>query len=352
MELTMKPFLSSLIIASLFNLSSLHADEDSLEPFEIEKTLAMEEEELPIITFSQEEEEALFEPLQKEEEILSLPKTLDLEETIVTEEHPPLPLIEKAEEVVPAPPLSSPAKLITLDQPKEPTSLVANKASIIEAKKETPFTFKIDFHQVFAGSPIIYSVLITLSMLALFIWLYSLIHLRLLGDLPEAVMKNLRSKLTSNQYEDALTLCLQNESLFCKMLASGIAHRKHGLQLMLETMRTEGKRASAKFWQRIALLNDIAIIAPMLGLLGTVLGMFYAFYDVNRSVESVSALFDGLGISVGTTVAGLLVAIIAMIFYSLARYRLVRRLALVENEVHQFSVLIDHKNSLSSEENR
>ena len=52
----------------------------------------------------------------------------------------------------------------------------------------------------------------------------------------------------------------------------------------------------------------------MIGLLGTVLGMFYAFYDLNRSMESISALFDGLGVSVGTTVGGLIVAILALMY--------------------------------------
>ena len=79
----------------------------------------------------------------------------------------------------------------------------------------------------------------------------------------------------------------------------------------------------------------------MLGLLGTVLGMFYAFYDLNRSMESVSLLFDGLGISVGTTVGGLVVAILAMILYSISKYRLVKILANVENEAQNFAVLID-----------
>ena len=127
------------------------------------------------------------------------------------------------------------------------------------------------------------------------------------------------------------------------MLASGITMRKYGLQLMLETMQSEGKRSTVKFWQKIALLNDIAIIAPMLGLLGTVLGMFYAFYDMNRSVESVSSFIDGLGISVGTTLAGLVVAIFALILHSMARYRLVRRLASVETHIQSFAMMIDNK---------
>ena len=78
---------------------------------------------------------------------------------------------------------------------------------------------------------------------------------------------------------------------------------------MIESMKGAGKRQTSFLWQKVSLLNDIAIVAPMLGLLGTVSGMFFAFYDLNRSLESISALFDGLGISVGTTLAGLVVAI-------------------------------------------
>ena len=115
---------------------------------------------------------------------------------------------------------------------------------------------------------------------------------------------------------------------------------------MIESMKAEGKRSSMTYWQKIGLLSDIAIIAPMLGLLGTVLGMFYAFYDVNRSMESITSLFDGLGVSVGTTVAGLIVAILALILHSTAKYRLIRTLSHVESEAHGITSLIDNHISL------
>jgi biopolymer transport protein ExbB len=116
--------------------------------------------------------------------------------------------------------------------------------------------------------------------------------------------------------------------------------------MMIEAMRAEGKRATISFWQRIGILNDIAIIAPMIGLLGTVLGMFYAFYDINRSIESISTLFDGLGVSVGTTVAGLVVAILALILHSTAKYQLIRALATVENEAQSIATQIDDRTSI------
>ena len=83
-------------------------------------------------------------------------------------------------------------------------------------------------------------------------------------------------------------------------------------------------------WQKLSLLSDIALLAPLIGLLGTVLGMFYAFYDVNRSIESLASLFDGLGVSVGTTVAGLLVALSAMILQTILKHKLISGSSKVE----------------------
>lgn len=202
---------------------------------------------------------------------------------------------------------------------------------------------EISLKQVFAGSPIIYSLLFILSIITVCIWLYSILTIRSFEFLPPQMIKDLRTKLISNQFDEALDICVKQKHFFCRMLASGILARKHGLPSMIDTMKSEGRRCTIAFWQRINILNEIAIIAPMIGLLGTVLGMFYAFYDLNRSMESVSLLFDGLGISVGTTVAGLVVAILAMILHSMAKYRLVRILADVENEAQTFAALIDSR---------
>lgn len=197
--------------------------------------------------------------------------------------------------------------------------------------------------QAFAGSPIIYTILLGMSVFAVCVWLYSLLTLSQSGAVSSTFIQDVKNKLNSNNFDEALSLCTQKKNLISKMISSGINARRHGLPVMIENMKVEGKRASVHFWQRIGLLNDIAVIAPMIGLLGTVLGMFYAFYDINRSIESISTLFDGLGVSVGTTVAGLIVAILALMLHSIAKYRLVKVLANVENEAQTLAILIDDR---------
>lgn len=203
---------------------------------------------------------------------------------------------------------------------------------------------QLDLQEVFQGAPIIYSLLLILSLVAFTLWLYSLLTLRQGRLIPRAFMNEVRELLSEQRYEGALEACQRNRSFVARILESGLLSRKHGSQVVLESMQAEGRRTGASLWQRISLLNDVAVIAPMLGLLGTVMGMFLAFYDTDHSAESITSIFDGLGIAIGTTVAGLVVAISAMIAYSTLRLRVVRLMTLIENEALGLLNLMDASN--------
>lgn len=201
----------------------------------------------------------------------------------------------------------------------------------------------LSLSQVFGASPIIYSALLFMSISAVVVWLYSLVNFRMKEAATPKTVKHLKAFLAEKNWQSALNYCEKNRSLLTQMISSALSTRKYGPEFMVDSMKSEGRRLTTPNWQKISILNDIVIIAPMLGLLGTVIGMFYAFYDINRSVESITSLFDGLGIAVGTTVAGLVVAIISMVFSSMLKYRLVKTLSRIENEAVDLSNLITHE---------
>jgi biopolymer transport protein ExbB len=275
------------------------------------------------------------EPAAQEEPVADNPLLSDL-----TAPPPEDALLEEPED-------AAPLSLLLADPPalEDQPSLLISDADGDEVIPPSPASeeegVRVDFAQVFAASPVIYSMLLALSVAAVCVWFYAQYSFRPASVLPTGLLSTLKDRLSQHHFEDALHLCRTHDSFFTKMVAGGLQARRYGLQTMVEAMQSEGKRATVSSWQKISLLNDIAIIAPMLGLLGTVLGMFYAFYDLNRSVESVSTLFDGLGISVGTTVGGLVVAILAMILQSLSKFRLVRLLALAEGQAQACAALID-----------
>lgn len=199
-----------------------------------------------------------------------------------------------------------------------------------------------DIKKVYSSSPVIYSILLLMSSSAIVLWLYTQATFRSKELMPKNFIDELRLHLQEKRFEEARNLCEKENNLLSSIVAVGLITRKHGAQVMTDAMKSEGKRVAATFWQRLSILNDIAIIAPMLGLLGTVIGMFYAFYDVNRSVDSINAVFDGLGVSVGTTVMGLIVAILSMILATTLKYRLIKIFSVVENEALAMSVQIDN----------
>jgi biopolymer transport protein ExbB len=232
-------------------------------------------------------------------------------------------------------------------QPKESVNDVAVSSQISTgarlAEKPTHKPIEINPVQIFAGSPTIYLILLGMSIVSVALWLLNLVTLKKFAFTNHFLIKNVRNKLMSNQYDEVMQICKADTSFFAKMMLSAVSSRKYGLQFMLESMKSEGKRSSVSFWQRLNIIHDIAIIAPLIGLMGTVLGMLYAFYDLNRSIESISSLFDGLGVSVGTTVSGIFVAILAMVLHSISKYRLVKSLTFVENEAVALAHLIDNK---------
>lgn len=211
------------------------------------------------------------------------------------------------------------------------TALTLMSGSLL-AEEASSSVVTLDIAKVFQGSPVIYSILMTLSVFAFVLWLYTVITLRPNDMMPTAFINHVRQQLAEGRIEAALQTCRQDDNFCAPIIASGLAARKHGSQVMMEAMQSEGRRKGSALWQRISLLNDVAIVAPMLGLLGTVVGMFFAFYDTNRSEESLTAIFDGLGIAIGTTVAGLVVAILAMIFFATLKFRVISLLNAVENE--------------------
>lgn len=201
---------------------------------------------------------------------------------------------------------------------------------------------QIDVVAIFHTAPFIYMILLALSLFSSVLWLYSLWSLRQTAFAPKDFFTTLHYLLEQQAHQEAQLLCQHAGHPAATIVSVGLDARSRGYRVVIEKMESEGKRCGVSLWQRLSLINDVVILSPMVGLLGTVVGLFYSFYDVHRSPDTLAALFDGLGIAVGSTVVGLAVSILSMIFYATLKFRVVRMLNILETETLALGHLVSN----------
>ena len=117
----------------------------------------------------------------------------------------------------------------------------------------------MDLIEVFKASPIIYSVLLLLSLTSFIIWLYSLLTLKMSDMMPIDFRRHVQHLLKEKNFDAVLTTCKKQDCFSAPIIASAISARKHGPQVIMGVVQSEGKRCGNLLWQRITLLNDIEL---------------------------------------------------------------------------------------------
>ena len=174
--------------------------------------------------------------------------------------------------------------------------------------------------------------LVLIVLLALSIFLVALVAL-LFMTLREQVLvpntfMNEAADLTEKGDMEALhQLCKRSQSPAGAIIGAA-ADQKHSdpdstYDMIKDAAESEGSHQIGIIHHKLSYVSDIAKIAPMIGLLGTVLGMMQAFSGLKEDFGAVKpiALADGIAQAMITTAAGLIVGLIAMFFHSLLRQR-------------------------------
>jgi len=149
----------------------------------------------------------------------------------------------------------------------------------------------------------------------------------------EAFREQLAEQLTECDFSAALELSCQYQNLAAVVAAAGLSRLERGSRAMELAMEETANRGAARLRQRLDLLSLMVTMAPLLGLLGTVVGMIRAFNVLNVSSGQPFAITGGVGEALVATAAGLCVAILALSLLSYFRMRLDAVLADLEETV-------------------
>ncbi|MEK6248827.1 MAG: MotA/TolQ/ExbB proton channel family protein [Planctomycetales bacterium] len=182
------------------------------------------------------------------------------------------------------------------------------------------------FGIVFSGGVsgfLIVMVLLALSIGTVALVIEHVLSIRAKIVMPPGLAENAQQQLLAGNVAAAEAVCKQRPSFLSFVLQAGIAEVDGGWTAVEKSMEDAAAEQSARLFRKIEYLSVIANIAPMIGLLGTVVGMIFAFQEVAASQGNARAadLATGIYQALVTTVGGLLVAIPALAAFAVFRNR-------------------------------
>ena len=237
-------------------------------------------------------------------------------------------------------------------------ALLACGAAVVHAQDLAPAAVAaapegIDFEMMInLGVKSVYVVLGVLSFVTLALILYFSVSLRKGMLLPQNFRTELLEKIEAGWLDEARQLCRFRACALSSVVLAGLDHQQRVPEgepmLLRDAVEAEGSRQSESLQGQVQWLTDVAVVSPMLGLLGTLFGMMLAFNAVSARFDVVrpAELAEGVNKAMITTVMGLIVGIPAMMFSSYFKRRASKMIALLEGASAEiFGALLSRRKS-------
>lgn len=166
-------------------------------------------------------------------------------------------------------------------------------------------------------------LIILLSVAAVALIIEHAIHIRAKMLMPPGLADAVGELLRRGHVQQAEQQCSVQPSFLASVLHAGISEIDGGWPAVEKAMEDAAAEQSARLFRKIEYLSVIGNIAPMLGLLGTVVGMIFAFKEVAETQGAARAadLAEGIYLALVTTVEGLIVAIPSLAAFAFFRNR-------------------------------
>ena len=181
-----------------------------------------------------------------------------------------------------------------------------------------------------------------LSIMAIYIFIERYFAISRASNEETNFMNNIRDFIHNGRIDSAKSLCRNNQSPIARMVAKGIVRIGRPLGDINAAIENVGKLEIAKLEKNIAVLGTVAGAAPMIGFLGTVIGMVRAFYNMSMAGPNIdiSMLAGGIYQAMVTTITGLAVGIVAYICYNILVARIEKVVFMLEARATEFMDLL------------
>lgn len=184
--------------------------------------------------------------------------------------------------------------------------------------------------------------LVILSLVSLYLFFERLATLKRAQTDPRFLTDRTRQYVQSGDIRGAVGFCEAQNNPISRILKRGLERLGRPIAEIQDAVQAAGKYEAFELEKRTDLLASIASIAPMLGFLGTVIGMIQAFQEIQNLQGNVnpSVLAGGIWEALVTTATGLLVGIMAIFFYNFLINRINRQVNDMERSATDFIDLL------------
>ena len=182
-----------------------------------------------------------------------------------------------------------------------------------------------------------------LALVCIYILVERIIVIRRATAMDDTFMKRIRDYIHEGEIESALNLCRSNGTPMARLIAKGISRIGRPMNDVLVAIENTGNLEVAALSKGLPWLATTAAGAPMLGFLGTVIGMVEAFYSIANSgnAAQIGTFAGGIYTALTTTVAGLVVGIAALFAYNYLVSRVNKVMRLMEARTMDFMDLLN-----------
>ena len=165
---------------------------------------------------------------------------------------------------------------------------------------------------------IIIALLFVLLIVAIYIYFERLFAIKAASKVDANFMNQIKDHVSNGKIDSAQMLCAQQNSPVSRLIGKGISRIGKPLEDINTAIENAGRLEIYGLEKNVSVLATISGAAPMIGFLGTVIGMILSIFEIANSGGSIDikTLADGLYTAMTTTVGGLIVGIIAYVAYN------------------------------------
>lgn len=225
--------------------------------------------------------------------------------------------------------------------------LSASIASAAVAADAAPAQKQIDFLEVLSkGGPMMIPLGVLSVITVLLILIYSL-SIRRNSIVSDRFMNTADSMIRKSDYLGLVAFSHRHNECMARIVQKTLDFIASNPGMPFENVRdvtqTEGSRQASMLTSRITYLSEIGAIAPMIGLLGTVIGMIKAFIEISQGGKQgvrEMGLAEGVSEALIATATGLAISILAFVFYSIFRSRVQKYICELESAATHLVALL------------